>query len=690
MYVDIWSNMMLERYNNNKEKYFKHYIVVNIFAVLIIITVFSLLIGSVNTFKFENGIFSVSVAFLGTILAIFFTLIALPLKNILGKYSNELVNRVFNDKIFHNCLYFFMSVFIYDFALLTLFNIFPANYISNNWIYFLYMWSFSGTVLSIFVLFIFIKRIFYLMDFRNQVKEIIFEIKENFSDSNKKNENKKKLDLIFDIIHQKSSENSFYHEITNYSIKKIGEISLLYIQKFPEIQPKDEYINMDEFMNKVTRGFRDISESQKMDIRLIKSLIEIIDDILKQTIKPASKHDKSFEMITANFVEILGKIASRDDLIKNSQSTSAESIKLICKVCSESFEMYARTIFHTTIMIFKQLTLKLESPECVGLRKIINECGANLLTLLIKHIRPTDKQNLQALIEFIDDRIKFSLEAPEYHYSFYSEDIRHFFSNRSKNNLADIIEKSINKITQQGILIKVIQDILTNYADYIKISIDSEKKISTYPNISSILVSANKIALILIYHIKENKLEQSLNLKLSEYLSNEILNVFSILIKYSIENYEEMQYNFDDYLIIFINILELMIYFDGNHIFDKMIERWVITLLNFSCIIEKPQSLDDSKINALSKLYPYYNQLGSMIFNRMKNEYLNNEIKDVIFRLDNSNILLSEKSLFPQFWKKFELGELSEDLKKAVERTYDSSEIDDYIDFLDQKKKKNN
>ena len=53
-------------------------------------------------------ILSLSITFLGIVLAIFFTLIALPLQNILGKYSQDLVNRVNRDKWLIFCFLFFI------------------------------------------------------------------------------------------------------------------------------------------------------------------------------------------------------------------------------------------------------------------------------------------------------------------------------------------------------------------------------------------------------------------------------------------------------------------------------------------------------------------------------------------------------------------------------------------------------
>ena len=47
-----------------------------------------------------NEIFVAGATFTGTVLAIFFTLISLPIENILSKYSQEMIRRVQRDWIF--------------------------------------------------------------------------------------------------------------------------------------------------------------------------------------------------------------------------------------------------------------------------------------------------------------------------------------------------------------------------------------------------------------------------------------------------------------------------------------------------------------------------------------------------------------------------------------------------------------
>ena len=167
-------------------------------------------------------ILNLSITFLGIVLAIFFTLIALPLQNILGKYSQDLVNRVNRDKWLIFCFLFFIILFGYDFSLLIL----PKLPI-------LISVSFLGGLISLMVFALLVTRVFYLLDVRNQIKDIakkiikeiqgkrikirIFQVDPNLIDK-LKNE----TEIIFDIIQKAIHEDRF--EIVDFGFKKVVEI----------------------------------------------------------------------------------------------------------------------------------------------------------------------------------------------------------------------------------------------------------------------------------------------------------------------------------------------------------------------------------------------------------------------------------------------------------------------------------
>ncbi len=106
-------------------------------------------------------VFVVGATFSGTVLAIFFTLIALPIQNILGKYSLELVKRVSFDKVYWGCFCFLGFCLLYNLTLIT-FGSSPE----------LTLFSFGLTISSVLVLALLVTHTFYLLDLRNPLRDM--------------------------------------------------------------------------------------------------------------------------------------------------------------------------------------------------------------------------------------------------------------------------------------------------------------------------------------------------------------------------------------------------------------------------------------------------------------------------------------------------------------------------------------
>jgi len=112
-----------------------------------------------------KDIITVNLSFLGTVIAIFFSLVSLPIQNILGQYSQDLVNKLKDDKYFKWSLVIFILVFLYNLFLLVVKVHFSSIIIS---LFF--------SVLSLLVFWLLIKRIYELLDVRNQIKQIAEDI----------------------------------------------------------------------------------------------------------------------------------------------------------------------------------------------------------------------------------------------------------------------------------------------------------------------------------------------------------------------------------------------------------------------------------------------------------------------------------------------------------------------------------
>jgi divalent metal cation (Fe/Co/Zn/Cd) transporter len=112
-----------------------------------------------------NEVLVVGTTFTGTVLAIFFTLISLPLQNILSRYSQDLIKRVRKDFIFVGSFVFLAATFVFNLVLIGL-GATPE----------LIAASIGLSILSMLVFTLLIIRTFKLLDVRNQLSEISNEI----------------------------------------------------------------------------------------------------------------------------------------------------------------------------------------------------------------------------------------------------------------------------------------------------------------------------------------------------------------------------------------------------------------------------------------------------------------------------------------------------------------------------------
>lgn len=136
----------------------------------------------------QNGnfieVFIAGATFSGTVLAIFFTLIALPIESILGKYSLELVKRVSFDKVYWGCFGFLGFILLYNLSLIT-FGTTPE----------LTLLSFGLTVSSVLVLALLVIHTFYLLDLRNPVRDMSKSISKQIRSMIKASEQKKEKEF---------------------------------------------------------------------------------------------------------------------------------------------------------------------------------------------------------------------------------------------------------------------------------------------------------------------------------------------------------------------------------------------------------------------------------------------------------------------------------------------------------------
>jgi len=141
-----------------------------------------------------NEVLVAGTTFTGTVLAIFFTLIALPIENILSKYSQDLIKRVQKDVIFASSFIFLLATFSFDLILIAFGSTTE-----------LVVMSLGLSICSLLVLALLVVHTFYLLDVRNQLNDITRNIKKQIRTKVRKSENRRRYELngIQKILHLK-------------------------------------------------------------------------------------------------------------------------------------------------------------------------------------------------------------------------------------------------------------------------------------------------------------------------------------------------------------------------------------------------------------------------------------------------------------------------------------------------------
>ncbi len=128
-----------------------------------------------------NEVFVTGATFTGTVLAIFFTLIALPIENILSKYSQDLIKRIQRDFIFIFSFIFLVITFSLNVTLIA----FGGNRE-------LTLISLALSIDSVLVLALLVIHTFYMLDVRNQLNDVTRGIKRQIRGKVRKSEERKK------------------------------------------------------------------------------------------------------------------------------------------------------------------------------------------------------------------------------------------------------------------------------------------------------------------------------------------------------------------------------------------------------------------------------------------------------------------------------------------------------------------
>lgn len=587
-----------------------------------------------------NDILVASLTFIGTILAIFFTLIALPIQNILGRYSQELVENVKNDKHLRSYFKIFLGIFGYDFLLFAI----PQNPI-------LILFSLFLGLLSLILFYKLVSHVFYLLDVRNQIKDIsqkiVKKMDSKFGNSFEIGDKniewlENETEILVDVIQLAIQENRF--EIVDSGLKELVKIVKKYI-----ILNKNNFKSPmgDKFLayilNSLTnsKSLVTVHSHPKIMISIAKSASEMA----KETLKIDTIGDKDYAYFLANFVNFLKGIILSFEMVKDTSEipviVSDELVYVGKTAIDLEYPRETEDIIQKLSEISK-VAINIQSYRGDDISYRINWKIGYLLNYSIENL---DKlgiyrtQILENMIKEIDKLFEYYLK-DDYNHSFNS--IKTLTGSIADYSISVIAHTLINKIKDKKFEINTyeknlnydgvdyLEDILNLLDHNIKVGINKNKYSYTLELIeNTYTIGIGLINLILNVdctesHVKSKKiLESKVFLPLYDAMSESLEKGDTILFKS---------------VPIYFSLIGITIFEDNDKILREIIEKHIKLVLNLSSEIK----------NSPRILYPYIRLIGSWIYKQNSNSGFLDEIKKIIEIQDD--IMAEEtrsKALYP-------------------------------------------
>jgi len=597
-------------------------------------------------------ILNLSITFLGIVLAIFFTLIALPLQNILGKYSQDLVNRVNRDKWLIFCFLFFIILFGYDFSLLIL----PKLPI-------LISVSFLGGLISLMVFALLVTRVFYLLDVRNQIKDIakkiikeiqgkrikirIFQVDPNLIDK-LKNE----TEIIFDIIQKAIHEDRF--EIVDFGFKKVVEIVNNFIcVKSDNLAREYEDSFLDHIFDRLidTENFVSKNNHPKIMNSIVDSIGSVTQEILRtETTDPYIINQRGpLSSLTIALIESLKNICIGPEIERKTSYASSNA-------CDQLIEIGKVSIDHKypyrAVDVVKELgeiskkTTEMNFYRGNRLSQSSNQGIAYLLDyslLNLDRIEIDKEYILTSIKDELTNIIKDYFGNKSINLVSNPENIKPIIHPMANYSIAVIYLKAIKRIMEDNEDSKIIAKFMDKFLDdinqLIKLGLIEERYFDVKDFSDSIYITG--FNLIKSYYESRDEL---LKEKLYDTLQNSYMPISTSL---------ELNNNiipFIDYLDNYSSLLGLMFFNNREfNVFGEIIENGIKLIM------------DSEGVYNCKEMHPYLRLIGLWVFKWMPDseflnyikKFLKNEIEPVS---DDKNTLESqddeEKELYQKLYPK--------------------------------------
>lgn len=597
-----------------------------------------------------NQILSLSLTFLGIILAIFFTLIALPLQNILGKYSQDLVNRVNRDQWLIFCYSFFIIAFAYDFTLLIL----PKSID-------LIIISFLLGLLSLAVFSLLVIRVYYLLDVRNQIKDISNKIIKEIHGKKTRIKIFKadikltdrlidETEIIFDIVQKAVHEDRF--EIVAFGLNEAVIIANSYIA-VKGINLGKEY--NDPFLDHIydrlidTKSFVSRTNHPQIMNSIVNSIGSVTKEILStESIDPITTNQWGpLSSLTFAFIESLKNICIGPEIEKRTSYASGNAGNQIIEIglvsIDNKYPYRAVDVAHELGDISRKTT-EMNFYRGNRLAQSTNQGIIYLLEHSLNYLENIEIDKEYILTSYIDeiaDIIREYFKNKAIHEGSRSENIKPIINPQANHSISVIYLKSLKKIEEDvkdtGIILKFMDNFLNLLDNDIKLGMKEGRYFDIKDITDSLYTTGfNLISVSNIDHLskidnnslnEDSKSEDDFNIKLLGEMLLVLYNPILLSLKL-----KKRIIPLSDYLNNYVSLLGLLFFknIENNKLLNIISSGINIIELNKDIIQDNPE------------LLPYIRLIGLWLFKWMPDSKLLGNIKDL---LENENKTIISKNL---------------------------------------------
>lgn len=597
------------------------------------------------------SILEISLTFIGTILAIFFTLVALPIQNILGRYSQELVENVRNDGKLRFYFLYFIGTFGYNFFILIL----PKNII-------FVLVSFFLGLTSLLILYRLVNRVFYLLDIRNQIKDISMNIQDEMSYKFKNSyENDKEfklleneIEIIIDVTQKAIQENRY--EIADSGFREIGLIVKKYIKLNKLVLnpiKRDKFI--DYILNSLinSKGLISTNSHPKVMAALVKCSGDIAKETLTIDMNYIDYTNDRTNFLTLRFVNLLNDIILSFEIVKETSNIPEIAGDQLVEIGKTAIDLEYPRVAESIVRKFGEI-----SRISINLHSFRGDLISQYTNLKISYlfnysIKNMDKMgmNRKFILESIIIEINRNIEF------FLNDEHSHPFdpTNTFTGSVADynisvlahtLIETIKNKTFEKNSFEKNINydglNILEELLDLLKNNIKFGMKVKNYHCVLELMENTYTIAIGLTRLIKD--LDNLESKKAVNILENKVLiplydSILEVLINDS---------RLFETLPIYFSLIGIILVEDENKFFEKVIEKHILSILSLPTLIK------NNKGNRKTILYQYIRLLGLWIYKWDEKSNLIDQIIGII-KIQNkeltketfSNALPEENRFYP-------------------------------------------